>query len=64
VFLLEIDFSFLQKEKKKEERKRKRKRKIKRKEKERKEGIKRFETKKLHAIIVTWSYHSSMTKFF
>jgi hypothetical protein len=35
----------------------------KRKEKEKKRGLKRIE-KGPHAIIATWSYLSSMTKFF
>jgi hypothetical protein len=50
-------FFILQKEK---ERKRKRKEK----ERKRKRGHKRIEIKRPHAIIVTWSYLSSMTKFF
>jgi ribosomal protein S2 len=41
----------------------KRKEKKKEKEKKRKEGIKEFKQKP-HAIIVTWSYLSSMTKLF
>jgi ribosomal protein S2 len=47
----------------KEKKKRKEKRKKKKKKKKRKEGIKELKQKP-HAIIVTWSYLSSMTKFF
>jgi hypothetical protein len=50
VFLLAIDFHFTKKKKKK-------------KEKEKKRGQKELEQKP-HAIIVTWSYLSSMTKFY
>jgi ribosomal protein S2 len=60
VFLLAIDFSFYKKRKRKKKEKRKEKRK---KKKKRKEGIKELKQKP-HAIIVTWSYLSSMTKFF
>ena len=69
MILLTNDISFLQiicKEKKKEKEKGKRKRKRKKKkekEKKRKEGIKEWKQKP-HAIIVTWSYLSIMTKFF
>jgi ribosomal protein S2 len=57
VFLLAIDFSFYKKKKKEKKKKKKKKR------KKRKEGIKELKQKP-HAIIVTWSYLSSMTKFF
>jgi ribosomal protein S2 len=58
VLLLAIDFSFYKKKKKEKEKKKKKKKKRKR-----KEGIKELKQKP-HAIIVTWSYLSSMTKFF
>jgi hypothetical protein len=53
-------FFILQKEKKKKRKEKKRKEK---KKKKRKEGIKEWKQKP-HAIIATWSYLSSMTKFF
>jgi hypothetical protein len=51
------------KKKEKEKRKKKRKEKRKKKKRKRKEGIKECEQKP-HAIIITWSYLSRMTKFF
>jgi ribosomal protein S2 len=58
VILLATDHFHFTKRKKKKEKEKKRKKKRKR-----KEGIKELKQKP-HAIIVTWSYLSSMTKFF
>jgi hypothetical protein len=55
VFLLAIDFHFAKAKRKKRKRKKK--------EKEKKRGQKELKQKP-HAIIATWSYLSSMTKFF
>jgi hypothetical protein len=66
---LEIDFSFCKKKREKKRKERKRKEKEKknkriRKKKENKRGQKTEWKQKPLAIIVTWSYLSSMTKSF